>query len=167
MSDTNATPEVENAFEAPKAELTNVGTDKPILEMERFSTWAVVGLTIITFGIYYLYWMYTRMNQINGLSTNAKGNKTAFTIYIGIYVVNTAISISGTEDLTIAIVNLVLSLCGVVALLITVFSTRRAIIEVINKGSAEQVHLGGVMTFFFQIFYFQYKINEAIDNQSN
>jgi len=55
---------------------------------------------------------------------------------------------------------------NLIAYIVAVFSARKAVSEVINEGSAEEVKLGGVLTFFFSAIYFQYKINEAIDNQS-
>lgn len=167
MSDTNVTPEVENAFEAPKADLTNTSTEKPILEMERFSAWGVFGLSIITFGIYWVYWMYTRITQLNGLSEEKKVNVNYLNAYIGLYIVNLVFSIVNSQDTAIVIASGVISLVSFIVLMIVIFSARRVIEEVINKGSAEPVALGGVMTFFFQVIYFQYKINEAIDNQSN
>ncbi len=168
MSDTDLTPETQNAFEAPKADLSTPATSNPILEMKRFSAWGVFGLTIITFGLYYLYWLYTRMNKINSLSTVAKANLTALYAYIVISVVNNAGSFFIDEtQLVLASLGLIaLALVGFVALLISIYSTRRALSEVINKGSQEEVKLGGVLTFFFSVIYFQYKINEAIDNQS-
>jgi len=167
MSDTELTPEIENAFEAPKADLSTPATSNPILEMKRFSAWGVFGLTIITFGLYYLYWLYTRMNKVNSLSKVAKANLTALYAYIVISVVNNIASFAIDETQIIASLVLVaLAMAGFVLLLIAVFSTRKALSEVINDGSQEEVKLGGVLTFFFSAIYFQYKINEAIDNQS-
>ncbi|WP_426369516.1 DUF4234 domain-containing protein [Pseudocolwellia sp. HL-MZ7] len=167
MSDIESTPETQNAFEAPKADLSTPVTENPILEMKRFTAWGVFGLTIITFGLYYLYWLYTRMNKINSLSVVAKANLTALYAYIVISVLNNigSFAIDETQTALFMIIGL-LGIIGFVALLIAIFSTRKALSEIINKGSQEEVKLGGILTFFFSVIYFQYKINEAIDNQS-
>ena len=168
MSDTELSPEVENAFEAPKANLSETNTTKPILEMERFSAWGVFFLSVVTFGIYFLYWLITRAQKINTLSTGEKANLTMLYAYAGLYVISTAISfIANPEDTTMAIVSGGISLINLVIYIIGIFSVRRAIRDVINAGGQENVHLGGVLTFFFSAIYFQYKINEAIDNQSS
>jgi len=162
MSDIELKSETANAFEAPKADLSTPVTDKPILEMKRFTAWGVFGLTIITFGLYYLYWFYTRSKSINSLSKVAQANITALYLYIGFGIANNILQFTNPDSP----VFLITSLISIVAYFVTIFSARKALSEVINEGSAEEVKLGGILTFFFSAIYFQYKINEAIDNQS-
>ena len=167
MSDTELTPETQNAFEAPKANLSTPVTNNPILELQRFSAWGVFGLSIITLGLYFIYWMFTRTKQINMLSKVAKANIVALYIYIGSSVIsNISQYVLDPTNMVVAIVILIAGVAGIVAYIMTVFSARKALQEVINEGSQEEVKLGGILTFFFSAIYFQYKINEAIDNQS-
>jgi len=167
MSDTELTPETQNAFEAPKADLSTPVTNNPILELQRFSAWGVFGLSIITLGLYFIYWMFTRTKQINMLSKVAKANIVALYIYIGSSVIsNISQYVLDPTNMVVAIVILIAGVAGIVAYIMTVFSARKALQEVINEGSQEEVKLGGILTFFFSAIYFQYKINEAIDNQS-
>ncbi|XPF92914.1 DUF4234 domain-containing protein [Colwellia sp. RE-S-Sl-9] len=161
MSDTEITPETENAFEAPKADLSTPSTDKPILQMKRFSAWGVFGLSIITFGIYLIYWMFTRVNKINTLSKVAKANVIGMYIYIAASIFSNVV----LYGFTLVNVSLALSLISLVAFYVAIYSLRSAITEVINEGTKEKVKIGPIKTFFFNILYFQYKINEAIDNQ--
>ncbi|MEI6895720.1 MAG: DUF4234 domain-containing protein [Colwellia sp.] len=172
MSDLENTTEVENSFEAPQANLTEGNFEKPILEMKRFSAWGVFFLTVITFGIYYIYWFISRGNKINTLATGSKvklGMLYAYIVLsIGSVVFSTAVSSgpSAADALVIAMVSMLLSIVSVVLLLMAVFSFRRVIEEVASVGSQTPVRLSGVLTFFFAAVYFPYKINEAIDNQS-
>jgi hypothetical protein len=167
MSDTDLTPETQNAFEAPKADLSTPATENPILEMKRFTAWGVFGLSIITLGLYFIYWMFTRVKQINTLSKIAKANITALYVYVASSVINNICQYAlDPTNLVVSIVILVAGIAGLVAYIMTVFSARKALQEVINEGSQEEVKLGGILTFFFSAIYFQYKINEAIDNQS-
>ena len=54
-------------YRPPSAELLGEGNLK---EFQRFSTWYVVGLTIITLTFYLPYWLYTRTSILNELSEN-------------------------------------------------------------------------------------------------
>lgn len=159
----------ENAFEAPQSDLSDIKVDKPILEVERFSTWFVFLLTVVTLGFYTLYWLYTRSAKINTLAQEKKTNLNALYAYIFFFTVYTVMSYSINEDSTSMIMGMIALVSGIaylVSYVMTVFSMRWSIAEVINKGGDEHTHLGGIMTFFFSAIYFQYKINEAIDNQS-
>ncbi|NQY34348.1 MAG: DUF4234 domain-containing protein [Alteromonadaceae bacterium] len=168
MSNNESSQEPENAFEAPQANLSDANnSDKPILEMERFSAWGVFFLSIITLSIYSYYWFITRAKQINSLSTESKANLPMFYIYIVYAVISTGIAFIEITDPTFALINMVTTIVFTIILLIGVFSLRSAIEEVINKGSEEHVHLNKILTFFFSFIYFQYKMNEAIDNQSD
>ena len=166
MSDTDLTPETQNAFEAPKADLSTPATSNPILEMKRFTAWGVFGLSMITLGLYYLYWMFTRTKQINMLSKVAKANVVALYVYIAATLISNVGQFALNTKRSRFIFTFVISLASLVAYIMTVFSARKALQEVINEGSQEEVKLGGILTFFFSAIYFQYKINEAIDNQS-
>ena len=166
MSDIASTTETENAFEAPQATLTEANSIKPILEMERFSTWGVFFLCIITFGIYYLYWFISRGNKINTLAKKSKVKMNMMYIYLGLYFSSVLFTTIAPENTTFVLVGSLLSLVSLVTLFIAIFSFRRVIEEVASVGSSEPVKLGGVLTFFFSAFYFPYKINEAIDKQS-
>ncbi|NQY63241.1 MAG: DUF4234 domain-containing protein [Alteromonadaceae bacterium] len=168
MSNNESFEEPINAFEAPQANLSDADTSvKPILEMERFSAWRVFFLSMITLSIYSYYWFITRAKQINAHSTESKANLPMFYIYTVYAIISMGISMAQITDPTFAIINGLLSIIFVILLLIGVFSLRSAIEEVINKGSEEHVHLNKVLTFFFSFLYLQYKMNEAIDNQSN
>ncbi|WP_024610168.1 DUF4234 domain-containing protein [Pseudoalteromonas sp. TB64] len=152
----------ENIYEAPESNLSqdNDSKNKPILEFERFSAWGVFFLTLITLGIYGVYWLYSRINKANTLAKN-KVNKNLLYGYLAMYVINFALSFATIPPM----LSIVISLTSMVLGLVVIFSLRSSFIELINEGSKEPVKLGGILTVFFNIIYFQYKINEAIDNQ--
>lgn len=151
-----------NIYEAPEAELTqqNNGGNKPILNFDRFSAWGVFFLCLFTFGIYSVYWLVSRTNKANALAENQVSQNLVYG-YIALYVINIGLAFTSIPEGLSAIVSLVSFVVGIVL----VFSLRTSIKELINEGSNEPVHLGGILTFFFNVIYFQYKINEAIDNQ--
>ncbi|KZY48172.1 MULTISPECIES: DUF4234 domain-containing protein [Pseudoalteromonas] len=151
-----------NIYEAPEAELTqqNNGGNKPILNFDRFSAWGVFFLCLFTFGIYSVYWLVSRTNKANALAKNQVSQGLVYG-YVALYVINIGLAFTSIPEGLSAIVSLASFVVGIVL----VFSLRTSIKELINEGSNEPVHLGGILTFFFNVIYFQYKINEAIDNQ--
>ena len=168
-SDNNAAEE--NAFEAPKADLSSTNTEKPILEIERFSTWGVFFLGMFTLGIYSIYWLYSRTQTINCSAQENKVSTNLLNTYIGSIILVWVISIYGgftaaAGDSNIEMVSSIITIINYIIYLVLIFAFRRAVTEVINMGTTHPVKLGGVMTFFFSVLYFQYKINEAIDEQS-
>lgn len=162
MSDTEITPEIENAFEAPKADLSTPFTDNPILGMKRFSAWGVFGLSIVTFGLYLIYWMFTRVNNVNRISKVAKASIIAVYIYLGASIISNVV----LYGFMLVNVSLALSLISLISFYVAIYSLRRALTEMINQGTENKVTIGPIKTFFFNVLYIQYKINEAIDNQS-
>ncbi len=154
--------ESENIYQAPEAELTqsNDGANKPILNFDRFSAWGVFFLSIITLGIYGVYWLVSRTNKTNALASNQISMGLVYG-YIALYVVNFVLSFAAVSPE----IGGVVSLISFVVAIILIFSLRTSLTELINEGSNEPVKLNGILTFFFNVIYFQYKINEAIDNQ--
>lgn len=150
-----------NLYQAPESNLNEPQSGrKPILEFERFTAWAVFFLAIFTFGIYSAYWLVSRTKQANSLAKNQVNINLVYG-YIGLVVAQLVFAFAAPESLLGSLV----SLASFVVLLIVVFTLRTSLTELINEGSEEPVKLGPILTFFFNIIYFQYKINEAIDKQ--
>tara|TARA_B100000470_G_C19777448_1_gene386055 strand:+ start:507 stop:983 length:477 start_codon:yes stop_codon:yes gene_type:complete len=151
-----------NIYEAPEAELTqqNNGGNKPILNFDRFSAWGVFFLSLITLGIYAIYWLVSRTNKANALAKHQVNQNLVYG-YIALYVINIAVAFTSIPEVFSSIISIITFIVG----LVFIFSLRASLKELINAGSNEPVHLSGILTFFFYAIYFQYKINEAIDNQ--
>ena len=151
-----------NIYEAPEAELTqqNTGGNKPILNFDRFSAWGVFFLSLITLGIYAIYWLVSRTNKANALAKHQVNQNLVYG-YIALYVINIAVAFTSIPEVFSSIISIITFIVG----LVFIFSLRVSLKELINEGSNEPVHLSGILTFFFYAIYFQYKINEAIDNQ--
>jgi len=151
-----------NIYQAPEAELTqqNNGGNKPILNFDRFSAWGVFFLSLITLGIYAIYWLVSRTNKANALAKHQVNQNLVYG-YIALYVINIAVAFTSIPEVFSSIISIITFIVG----LVFIFSLRASLKELINEGSNEPVHLSGILTFFFYAIYFQYKINEAIDNQ--
>jgi len=151
-----------NIYQAPEAELTqqNTSGNKPILNFDRFSAWGVFFLSLITLGIYAIYWLVSRTNKANALAKHQVNQNLVYG-YIALYVINIAVAFTSIPEVFSSIISIITFIVG----LVFIFSLRASLKELINEGSNEPVHLSGILTFFFYAIYFQYKINEAIDNQ--
>lgn len=167
----------DNPYSAPDADLAVENSDSGVAAVKqfpRFTAWAVFGLSIITLGIYSYYWLYTRTTQLNNLS--APENKiaswlptTTIIVVILYWIMNFAPLMMGgamadpSMAMMIGIVSLVISIAYLVFYLMWIFGFRNRLnmLSGVNKGEA--FWLGGVMTFFFNVIYFQYKINQMHD----
>ncbi|QDP02315.1 DUF4234 domain-containing protein [Thalassotalea sp. PS06] len=158
----------ENVFEAPQADLGVHSGNKPILEFKRFSAWGVFLLGIVTLGLYYIYWVYNRSQKTNALSQNKKASLISIYIVIACLIGLISLPFVFVDQQTIANAEGIINLVYFIAWIVAIFSLRSAIAEIINMSGedAEPVYLNGILTFFFSAIYIQYKINEAIDNQS-
>ena len=156
----------QNPYSPPEADLQTINTSNLIENIPRFSAWGVFGLTVITFGIYYVYWLFTRTKILNKVIDDKISMGLAYTV-IGLLSVNFTLSFMsgmdpGNTDLVLAS-NLV-NLAYAIANLFWVFTFRNRIHQITNADKEQGYWLGGIMTFFFQVIYLQYKINEYIDN---
>lgn len=175
MSDEQLTPEINDAFSAPEANLANVSEEKPILQFERFSAWWVLLLSVITFGIYPVYWLYTRTSKVSELVTENKVSSFRLNAFLVLVIAYWVIAFAGgfigeeAGTLFTALSGLV-TIGYLVFYVLIAFGARRALREIINSGSEDFTPLKGISsglgTFFAPAIYLQYKANEAIDKQS-
>lgn len=59
---------MDNPYEAPSTELIeNKSSSNTFASFEKFSTWYVFGLAVITLGFYMVYWLFSRTKILNRL----------------------------------------------------------------------------------------------------
>ena len=94
-----------NIYEAPEAELTqqNTGGNKPILNFDRFSAWGVFFLSLITLGIYAIYWLVSRTNKANALAKHQVNQNLVYG-YIALYVINIAVAFTSIPEVFSSII---------------------------------------------------------------
>ena len=159
----------DNPYSAPATTVDDLGeSNGSIHDFPRFSAWGVFGLSVITLGIYSVYWMYTRSKIINSndkLDSIPEGfmiTAMVFTVVnlLGGFVEGVAVGM--TEDaqtvIMIASISKILGLVTGIMNLVWIFKVKNRICTLAG------ISANGVMTFFFQALYVQYKINQAIDN---
>ena len=160
MNDTeNSSP-----YASPSAELIQQSNDnKSILEFKRFSAWGVAGLSIITLGIYPVYWLWSRAEIINRLH-DKKITKPWLIALVTTTIVSTVMSLVPSEDPTFLIVSSVMGLAYFVPYIVVLFRSRNNLQDIMGAENNQTYKLNGVLTFFASTIYLQYKINECIDN---
>jgi Domain of unknown function (DUF4234) len=159
-----------NPYAPPKA---NVDVSSYVTTVEafpRFSTWWVLLLTLTTFGIYPIYWLYTRTRILNrilpsgaipiGLAFAAAGllvASIAAELLQGIY----------PDDLGVSAISRIIGLICNVVILVWVFMLRNRLNEHFASKQGDRYWIGGVLTFFLHVLYLQYKLNRLIDREKN
>ena len=137
-------------------------------ELKKSSVILIMFLMVITAGIYYPVWFLKRRNAINNLQSNEKLSSGVFIFAIVLLSISLLLAfISGmSEGLgdmdtargTDAFSN-ILGLVAVITLLVQCFKVRRIFNEHFNVYLKRDISFSGVATWFFQIYYLQYKIN--------
>lgn len=165
---------VSNPYSAPDADLavksSGSGIDS-IKEIPRFTAWAVFGLSLITFGIYSYYWLYSRTTQLNNMS--APENRVASWLPItavSLIAVSWILSFAPLASADLATstafsgISAIISIVYIVFYIMWIFAFRKALHALSGANKGDMFWLGGIMTFFFNTIYFQYKINQIHDN---
>lgn len=163
----------ENPFTPPSSNL-DIDPEKlkqrsPITKLPRISTLLVVVLSIVTAGIYNLYWMYTRTQKLNALAQNedriASWLPTAAIMISLISLVMTlGVEFTHASDGFLVLANLI-SISNFVLTIMWVFAIRKIIHRIAGLGQQDEYWLHGVLTFLLSIYYFQYRINQIHDSE--
>ncbi|EAR61227.1 DUF4234 domain-containing protein [Neptuniibacter caesariensis] len=160
----------ENPYSAPESNLEKPLHSGDMSVFPRFSTWAVFGLSIITFGIYAAYWLYSRTNKLNSITDNKISQgfiTTALVLYAASILVQFAPFIIGFESVaTLMSISPLISLAVFVVWIVWAFKFRNRLNEITNS-AGKPTWAGPILTFFFQTFYLSYKVNQNIDVQKS
>lgn len=127
----------------------------PGIELPPNLHWGLVLLLqVVTCGIFWIVWAFVQANWAKKLDP---GNKSA--PFIGAYAVGflvaMVLSVDKSTELLGSVANIIGGICG----LIGAFKIRASMEEYYNSTENIGLDLGGVMTFFFSVIYFQYHIN--------
>lgn len=154
----------ENPYKTPDATLTTSADDGSVLALGRFSAWGVFGLTLITLGLYPIYWLYTRAKKINALHEK-KISTFLLQGLLALTLVSWVTSFLEVNDLMVIVSGLA-ALAYTVLYLVLLFKVRNRLQDILNRSGDGDYRLGGLMTFFFFCIYLQYKINQCIDSRT-
>jgi hypothetical protein len=132
-------------------------------------------LAFLTCGIFSIVWIMVQALWVKKIQPASKA-VTYFGIAIGLWLLSTVLSISGAvsaartghADPSLQAIQALISLGYIILWIVGAFSMRDSIEEHFNSAEPIGLRLSGVMTFFFNVFYFQYhftRINEMKQRQ--
>ncbi|MCM8534619.1 MAG: DUF4234 domain-containing protein [Lentisphaeraceae bacterium] len=151
-----------NVYSAPEADvIQETYADSDINNFKRFSAWGVFLLSLVTLGLYQIYWIYSRTKILNQSVANRIGQP-FIQIVTFLYVlsfISSYVPLGESVQIPLMIFNLVAGILSIV----WNFKFMLRVEKLMGKGT----ELSGILTFFAHVIYLQYKINEAIDKGSN
>ena len=161
-------------YRPPDSDVTASNKDEydNINVFKRANIWLTILLTFITLGLYFLYWLHTRTKKLNLIvhhQLSAAFTGFAALLYLLTFLLNILqvfVEVTGrlTDLLPYFTFFQIADLVSSILMLVWIFMFRGRLQE---GFSSQYFHMGLVLTFFFQIFYLQYKINELIDIAHN
>jgi len=133
-------------------------------------------LSLVTCGIFSVVWIMVEAVWVKKVQPASKA-VTYFAIVLGLWVLSFVLGISGAvsaartghEDIGLQGIQGIISIAILIVWIVGAFAMRDSIEEHFNSAEPIGLSLSGVMTFFFNVWYFQYhftKINEMKRRQS-
>lgn len=158
----------DNPYAAPSA----VATEGIRTPLPQTSVLAVIGLAVITVGLYYPYWMFSRGQAINAWAKRELVNTRAI---VGLGILTAALPASMVVRLffirlpsyhpeLMDVVNLLEGVDGLtgVGSLVATFHLRAATHRLLRSHKLHRPFLGLLPTLLFGILYLQYRINRGL-----
>lgn len=115
---------------------------------------AVLLLSLVTCGIFWLIWFYKQAAFVKRLDPRNQAIQLFFG-YIGVFFLSLFLSLMGRYQVLL-ILSILLPWAALALLLTAVFSMRSVLLRHYNTVENIGLRLGPVMTFFFNMLYFQY-----------
>jgi hypothetical protein len=153
----------------PSATAFPSSTDAPKLQAAavplppRMHWGLVLLLTLVTFGIFYVIWMFVQANWVRRLNPESNAT-TLMVIYLVLVIAGQAAAENNPEDSVMAVGGALLVIAGWVASFFAFFSMRRSMLEHYNQREPIGLRLSAAMTFFFNVLYFQHHMSCAVED---
>lgn len=142
---------------------------QPVPAFKKTSITLMVILTIVTAGIYWPIWFMNRRKAINGMQAKEKLASGVFVFAIVLFVISLFVAVSagvlerlGGELWLAKGLNAISGVMHAIAaavVLVQSFKVRRIFHEHFNVHLQQGIAFSRVATFFFILYYLQYKIN--------
>lgn len=158
----------DNPYAAPAA----VATEGIRLPLPKTGIAAMIGLSIMTVGLYYPYWMFTRGQAINAWAQRELVNTRAI---VGLGILTAAFPASvlvraffmqlpGYHPELMDVVDVLQGVDGLTGLgnLVATFHIRGALHRLLRTHQLHRPILGPLTTLLFGILYFQYRLNRGL-----
>lgn len=150
-----------NPYSTPESDLSvDDNSARGVENFKRFSAWGVFGLTMITFGIYPLYWLVNRGKLINTFHDNKIPNLVlnGFVVSVVGYFVLSIIATTSQNGFLLMLTGLC-ALAYMITYLWMLFAERSRLKVILDRS------INPILTLFGTAIYFQYKINQTLDGK--
>jgi len=128
----------------------------------------VLILGMVTFGLFQIVWVFVQTGFIKKIDPK-NNSRMLFVLTVILEFVSVGLSMSvmflgaGRAGGMIAALGLPVSLAAAVCALLALFKMRSSMLQYYNTVEPIQLKLSGVMTFFFNIYYFQYHFSRIAE----
>jgi uncharacterized membrane protein (DUF373 family) len=158
---------IQNPYESPQADLSIPEEQSDRLDIfQRFSTWYVFGLALVTMNLYIFYWLYSRTKTLNRLKDISPiGDAFMFSTII-INIVSLLLSLGGVifeNNNEYVLMSNITSIIAGALLLVWAFKFRHRLNDFLEQHQHPHREAGPVFTFLFQTLHLSYKINENLE----
>jgi fumarate reductase subunit D len=158
---------MQNPYESPQADLSIPEEQSDRLDIfERFSTWYVFGLALVTMNLYIFYWLYSRTRTLNRLKGISPIGDTFILSTIIINIVSLLLSLGGViikNSSEYVLMSNITSIIAGILVLVWVFKFRHRLNDFLEQHQLPHRKAGPVFTFLFQTLHLSYKINENLE----
>jgi len=154
----------ENSNQIVSVNVSRESSRTGIVKFKQFSAWWVFGLSIVTLGIYPIYWLCTRAKTINAISNNSISFDLLLSLIIMsvFYYLSLLFDLNDTWMMTAFLINIVQLFLYFTAL----FVFKNKLQAIVNKDVGSAYRINNMLTFFFSTIYLQYKINQCLNESS-
>lgn len=158
---------MDSPYQAPTADLTNDDNNNISLTgFKKLSTWYVLLYTILSLGLYIIYWLFSRTKILNEKHYSNPVSDALMYSAIVIYLISyplMLVEVFVPEEAAYVLTSQLISFVGNILLIVWTFKFRNRLNTYLNLEKSNTKYLGPVMTFFFQTLYLSFKLNENIE----
>ena len=163
-------PSDSDPYNTPDSTLeVDITDNKQMQSLPRISTWTVFALNMLSLGLYYPYWLYTRSQIINQVFAHKIPLNLMHTV-LGLFLLSLAFSImsaSQPDNLDYKMASNLFTLIYSISTLFWAFTLRDRLHKMSHANKQGGYWLNGLLIVLFQMLYLQYKINEYIDTHQS
>jgi uncharacterized membrane protein len=133
---------------------------------EKFSTWYVLGLALITMGLYNVYWLFSRSRRLNRLKYIEPVSEGYMQVTTVAFILSYPVSIAEVymaDYPEFLIFSQVFWVATMIMVLVWGLMFRNRLNTFLERSSTKTSLLSPVLTFFFQVIYLSFKVNQNLE----
>jgi len=157
-------PPPPTSFAPPEADASPLAA---LREFRVMNVWLVLLLTLITLGIYSVFWLRRQNATINMLRPDLKATPLFGNIVLGVAFISTGLDIAsmiGSSSSIEGASNILDRIFGLMVLVLS-FQVRSGFNLLMRAQKGDAHWVSGLFTWLFRVVYLQYKLNKNIRSQ--